>query len=535
MKKRSSSAGSHIGKPTQKGATRRGVIHGAAAAGVIAGVPLAAKHAFGMGNKPAIQKKPNILFVLPDQHRHDAIGAAGNSMITTPTMDRLVKEGTLFSKCWAQSPVCRPARASLITGRYPHQHGIATNSMPPFDAGWPTMMKNLQAVGYETASFGKTHYDASDEEAGGAEAPPREMNKDVRKTYPYLRSLGLDHVMEEGGQWYPAMKGFSSSYTDYLRENGLLEAYRKSVLNVWTDTGDQWEPFITPYGQEHDVTSFVARATVDWLDKRDKSKPFFAYYAPIKPHVPLAADPVWAAYYENRPVPQGPRNKAEEVNPVWAAYIKRRYGNSHPEKLTPQAIDRAKRIYYAMISLVDQNVGNILSALERQGELDNTWVLWSSDHGEMMGDHLLMGKSVFYHAAVGVPGIIRPPKNTPKVQRVDAPVEVVDLTSTILDIAGAPPLAQAQGHSLLPVMNGASVKNPVAFSEISNLKGDPYFVAVSDGHYRYTVDQKTRTPCELFDLKNDPDEVDNLVNDKGYEKLGLQMQGDFIEPHMKKA
>jgi arylsulfatase A-like enzyme len=522
---------SGIGKT---GSTRRSVLHGAAAAGVAASFSSLPGCAVGAEKMPPA-KRPNILFVFSDQHRHDAVGAAGNPFIATPTLDRLAREGTLFSRLWVQSPVCRPSRASAITGRYPHQHGIATNSAPPFDPKWPTMMKNLRAAGYLTASYGKTHFGLSVDEQGGADAPPREYAHDSREDWPYIASFGYDYVGEEGGQWYPAMKGFSSPYTDYLRERGLLEAYRKSVLQVWTDTEDQWKPFVTPFKQQDDVTSFVARQVIDLINTRDTSKPFFITYAPIKPHVPLAGDPIWAAYYANRDVPGGPRDRAENVNPIWADWMKRRYRSSHSEILNEERITNAKRMYYAMVSLVDQKLGEIIDVLDKRGELDNTWIIYSSDHGEMMGDHFLMGKSVFYHAAVGVPAIIRAPGKVPKTRRVDTPVQQIDLPSTILDIAQASPLEGAQGHSLLPVIKGKAPKTTVAYSEISNKKGEPYFVAVTDGRYRYTVDYKTRTPCELFDLKEDPQEVNNLVDEPKHAGTIKEMQAELIEPHMKDA
>ena len=137
--------------------TRREVLRDAAVAGIAASLGRSAG-----GAEQATAPKPNILLVLPDQHRHDAIGAAGDPVVATPTLDRLAREGTHFTRMWCQGPSCRPARASLITARYPYQHGIVGPDAPANDPAWPTVMKRLQSAGYATATFGKTDYGFKD-------------------------------------------------------------------------------------------------------------------------------------------------------------------------------------------------------------------------------------------------------------------------------------------------------------------------------------------------------------------------------------
>ncbi len=185
-----------------------------------------------------------------------------------------------------------------------------------------------------------------------------------------------------------------------------------------------------------------------------------------------------------------------------------------------------------MVSLIDQKLGEIIALLEKQGELDNTWIVYSSDHGDMLGDHLVMGKFVFQFPSVGVPGIIRPPKAKPKIGVVSEPVGSFDLNPTMLDIAGLPALPNTLARSLLPLMEGKAGRG-VVFSEVSDDDDDiPAFVAVSDGKERLTLDARNRAPVEFCDLVNDPDEGDNLVKDPARQKRISDMRNDLILPFL---
>jgi arylsulfatase A-like enzyme len=508
--------------PGKKGATRRQIIKSAAFAGVAATVAPSLGRAAAQSSK-----KPNILFVFSDQHRHDAIGAAGDPVIATPNIDRMAREGTLFKTMWCQSPVCRPSRASVLTGHYPHRTKIISNFDPDFDPSWPTFTRNLQAAGYETAVMGKTHFLLP---TGDLSKPgPITGVKDVSTTYDYVKSFGYDFVREDAGQWYPAMDGFISPYTDFLRAHHMLEVYQKQIREHWITDDNQYMGFVNDYPQEFDVTSFVAREVIDWLEQRDTSRPFFVSYAPIKPHPPYAADPIWAAYYAGKKMPMGHPARATAPNEAWDKYLEKKY-KSPGNVLTPEQAEESKRMYYAMISLIDQKVGEIMAVLEKRGELDNTWIIYSSDHGDSMGDHAFQGKSNFYHGVVGVPGIVRPPKAVMPGQVITAPVEAIDLSVTMLDIAGAAPL-DVPGRSLMPAISKGQEVSQLAFSEIAGGKGT-LFVAVRDGRYRYTVEHNSGTPCELFDLQEDPLETTNLVNDPGHAARVKKMQSDFIAPHM---
>ena len=173
------------------------------------------------------------------------------------------------------------------------------------------------------------------------------------------------------------------------------------------------------------------------------------------------------------------------------------------------------RQYYAMISLIDECLGQLISQLDAQGMLDNTWIIYSSDHGEMLGDHGLMAKFNFYRSSVQVPLIIHPAGGCAPLAS-DALAAVVDIGPTLLDVAGAQPLKEVQGRSLLPVISQNDSGRAVLFSEIQKQSREaqaPTFRAVRNHRYRLTLETKTGTPCELFDLIEDPDELQNRVSD----------------------
>ena len=216
---------------------------------------------------------------------------------------------------------------------------------------------------------------------------------------------------------------------------------------------------------------------------------------------------------------------------MWGNMLDMQYDHSQSHLLTDAYVLAGARQYYGMISLIDQRIGDIIRAVEERGWAGNTWYIYSADHGEMMGDHNFMAKQLFYHSSVQVPSIIRPPKGM-EGKVVDGITESIDLTASILDIAGAEPVIQSRARSLLPFLEGNGLSREVGFSAIQRGEGekDYYYIMASTDRYRLTIETKTDTNCELFDLQNDPDEMDNLVNDTAYRGIIDDIRKDYIEP-----
>jgi len=478
-------------------------------------------------------KKPNIILLFSDQHRHDAMGCAGNNVIQTPHLDKMASGGVRFSRAYCQSPVCQPARASLATGLYVPQHGIWSNFRANFNPEWPTMMKQLQKAGYRTAEVGKTHFYSTSRKDVKQTADGPEI--DLRDFTDFVRSFGFDYVLEEFDRYAHAFPDIRmiSPYSEHLRSKGLLEKYQEQIRSIWRLTPNHWDGVTSVLPQEDDLTSFIADQSIDWLRNYRDDAPFFLQVGIVAPHVPLMADPVWAEYYKDTAIPPGPRQAPELPNEVWAEYLETNlFQHSHSDKLTDEYVLRGARQYYGMVSLIDQRIGDIVQLVEDLGISDNTWFIYSSDHGEMLGDHNLMAKMNFYKSSVNVPAIIKPPFAM-ESKVVDGIVETIDLTGTILDLAGADPIEESLARSLVPHVHGEGDTREVGFSAIRQNSGrESRFVMAATEKYRLTYEHTTDTPCELFDLEEDPDELNNLVNDVSYSKIITEIVEGHIKPHL---
>ena len=455
-----------------------------------------------------MNKNPNIVFIFADQHRHDALGCAGNGLIETPNLDRLAARGTRYKNAWCQSPICQPSRAALITGKYPSTLGVLRNFGPDMDPEWPTFMKQLQSAGYATANVGKTHYYAK-----GLVEP--DSTVDMREMSPQIAKFGFDHVVEEFDRYVHAMDGVTTPYTEYLRREGVFEPYRDQIKAIWRLTEQHWDGVTSPLSKEQDLTSFLTREAQSWIAAQSPDQPFFLQLSYVQPHVPLMGDPDWAAYYADLDIPRGAGVAEFDNEAIWADYLSWCGHHAQSHRLSDEYVLRGARQYYAMISLIDECVGRIVKQLEDAGQLENTMIVYSSDHGEMLGDHGLMAKFNFFRSSVQVPLIIVPPGGASQ-KTSDALVELVDIGPTILDTAGVEPLVEVDGRSILAHESGREY----LFSEIqkqSRKEQPPTFRAVRDARFRCTVETTTNTVCELFDLEEDPHELKNLIRDSSYQ------------------
>jgi arylsulfatase A-like enzyme len=442
--------------------------------------------------------KPNILFIFADQHRHNIMGCAGHPLIKTPHLDAIASEGVRFTKTWCQSPICQPSRASVITGRYPHELDVISNT-GGFNPEWPTVMKQLQGVGYETATIGKTHYHESYQ-------PPKDGGDiDMRSNEGFVKSFGWDYVMEEYDKYLHTASRLSTPYTEHLAKHGMLDAYRKQIKSAFRLTPEHWRGQTSVLPQEFDLTSFLADEANQWLRQRSKDKPFMLKLAFVQPHVPLISDPVWAKYYADAAIDVPALDPAEASNEHWQQYLSVLAKHSQSQMMDPDFVTAGIRQYFGMVSLVDQKIGEVLATLEALGQLDNTWIIYTSDHGEMLGDHKLWAKMNFYHGSVQVPLIIRPPGGAPQ-RTEDALVELTDVTATLADIGGAESPAGSHGESLLAAVTEPFAGREYLYSQIGNYAG------VRNSSHRLTMNIKNGAPCELFNMVDDPDEMVNLVN-----------------------
>jgi arylsulfatase A-like enzyme len=465
------------------------------------------------------QDRPNIVFLMSDEHRADAMGCAGNHAVHTPNLDRLAARGVRFARTYCQGPLCQPSRASLMTGQYVHQHRQTWNDLE-MNPAWPTMMRQLQRAGYYTAKFGKAHLTRS------GYTPESKLD--------WSRSFGFDHILEEYDRSVHVRPGVMTPFMAYLKGLNLLETYQSEIPSSRSPgvrRTDMYKGFVSKIPQEHNPAAFLAGRAIEFLRAYKRDKPLYLEVSFVDPHPPLIDDSRWAAQYEGAKVPLAPFDPPPQPNNAWGNYLRRWIQATGTATLTPEAVARATRHYYGKISLVDQKIGDIVNAIHDLGLGDNTWIFYTADHGDMMGDHKLMYKNVFYQGSVQVPNIVQPPGGMTG-RTVEGPVESIDITATVLDAAGVE-LPSAKGRSLMPFTKGQGVAREVAHSELAGLnnKGN-FLVMAATARYRYTYDWENKLACELFDLEKDPGESHNLVEEPGSAGIRNDMHKDYLLPFM---
>jgi len=451
-------------------------------------------------------RAPNVVLIMADQHRADLLGCAGHPAVQTPNLDRLAAEGVRFSRTTCQGPLCMPARASFASERYVRDHGVYSN-WAELAPETPTYLHALRAAGYHTVQLGKAHLYRDSMDPG----------VHVDELAPRLEQLGFAEVLETGDKFDLSQP---NRYTDHLRDRGLLDAYSQYITDR-SYQGEQetgvgatkrvpmWEATPSPLPLESYIDAWHGDLAVRWIEERDTDQPFFAFVGFPGPHDPWDAPRAAVDRYRDVdvPLPRSTRRPSTDGTDNYAKLLRAFLHLADSDTMTDDAIVGMRRAYCADVSVIDDAVGRIVAALDARDLLDDTWLIYTSDHGEMAGDHGLMSKCVLYEPSVRVPLIIRPPGGA-AARVVGDLVEHVDVPATVRAVAGAPDIPESAGRSLLGYLSGA---DPVARSmTVSENWG---FAAFETERYRLVVDEDAVTPCRLFDLQDDPAEDHDLVAD----------------------
>ena len=462
--------------------------------------------------------RPNILLLCTDQQRYDALGAQGNDQIATPNLDRLAAQGARFDQCYVQNPVCAPSRASLMTSRYVHAHGLWANgvSLPDTER---MFSRDLADAGYDCGLVGKLHLAAC---FGG---------RDERRHDDGFRVFRWAHD--------PSHQSPSNQYHRWLEQHHR---------HLYTQATDPASP-VTFGGlpTEAHLTRWIADETIAFLTEA-RDQPFLCVANFFDPHHPFEAPPEYLERYDAAVLAEPVTTPGElDTKPeIYTEASKRSYAGAAKgyAEYTTDGLQQAKAAYYAMVSFVDDEVGRILAVLDEQGLADDTIVVFTSDHGEMLGDHQLMLKGpMMFDCAVRVPLIVRWPGVIDAGAVRDELVQWIDLAPTFLDAAGVPPMPGQQGASLLPLLSGEVVADGTGFrdwalSEHRN-SSHPYDPAVHTTmlrHDRWKVVVHHGAPAtsrdrtgELYDLDADPNELANLWDDPAYAAVRLSMQERLLD------
>jgi choline-sulfatase len=434
-------------------------------------------------------RAPNILFILTDQQRADALGSVSPWM-RTPALDRLAREGVLFRCCITQSPGCIPARVSLMTGLYAHNTGVWKGrrfTLPPTARTW---VRRIREAGYRTSMIGKTHLHPQD--------------GDIRDERSLVHAWGFDDVVEIAGPRASA-RG-RSDLTEEWERVGLLEAFRADLEERTGENRDLVRP--SPLGLEHHYDSFVGRKAVEQIRAYEGDRPWLCWVGFGGPHEPWDAPDRYFTLYDadELPAPLPAIRSVSASRPRGALLDERLSADAaRLERLTEPDLAAIRANYAGKVSLIDRWVGEMLSTLEDRGDLDRTVVLFASDHGEMNGDHGLFHKSCFLQPAVAVPLVVRMPGGAAGGVVNDDPVELIDVGPTLVEVAGAS-LDYAQwGRSLLPVIRGDARR--VRELAVSEQRGE---IALVERRWKVALNQEGAAYL-VTDLENDPEEHENLA------------------------
>jgi len=416
--------------------------------------------------------RPNVVLLFTDQQRYDTIAALGYDYAITPNMDRLVREGCAFTHACTTNPVCIPARHNLLTGLYARHTGMATNTSAVIPREIPRLPQILADNGYHCEVVGKMHFRPARNHHGFHRMQlMEELFKNVGDDdfAMYLRSVGLGHVRNIHG----------------IR-NLLYVQPQRSLLP-----------------EEHHGTTWVGERAADCI-RRNANRPFFLWAGWIAPHPPFAVPDNLADLYKGAALPE-PTPLEENPNPRLAHA---RLSNDYDD---PAKTRRCRELYMAAITHVDKAIGRVLAALEETGQLDNTLVILTSDHGEMLGDNGAWGKSLPNDPSLRVPLILRYPKRLkPGTVRSDF-ADVTDLMPTILDVCGIdyPGDYDLPGESLLIPEGCGTRDRTVHYAENGSGRGRWVSLRGQRYKYNYWFDGGRE---ELYDLEADPHEVNNLLH-----------------------
>ncbi|MGH1506118.1 MAG: sulfatase family protein [Acidimicrobiales bacterium] len=507
-------------------------------------------------------RRPNILVVITDQQRADHAGFAGNDVVRTPHLDALAARGTVFDNAWVANPVCMPNRSTLMTGRMPTAHGVVFNDRS-LEWGANTFVRAFRSAGWRTALIGKSHLqhgmsrnavfpvgehpaatdawpdgwdNVEDAERYHADLPP-----DPDDFYGFDRiELSIDHGAVISGhhlQWALDKGGrFEDLVVPYSPES---PAARRSE--------HYWQVFQPAYGPELHSTTFVTERTIDFIEEaHGQGEPWLAWASFPDPHHPMTPPGDWFDRHDpadmevpasiDDPLDHAPRylRHIQGVDPNTTRSWVGMCGAGNPD-IVRSAIAGT----YGAIEMIDDGVGQIMATIERLGATDDTIVVFTSDHGDMMGEHgLLLKGFMHYRGTLQVPLVITDPQRPAGAS--SSLVGSIDLAQTLLDLGGLEGHVGMQGHSLVPLLDDPTetVRDsllieddaPSGLAKLARLpaKTRTLIAEDSDGGVRKYTRHSTGED-QLFDLTADPTEVDELGHrDRGARGEMLERLADAL-------
>lgn len=475
--------------------------------------------------------RPNILFITCDQWRGDSIGAT-NSIVRTPNVDALAREGVTFRRHYAGSAPCAPARACLYTGLYQMTNRVCSNGTP-LDARHDTIARAARRAGYDPVLFGYT-----------------DVSPDPRDHHPDDPTMTSYEGVLPGFSVRVKLADHRKPWLSWLKARGHDVSMGAPAIHIPPGTAGTLTDAAPVYSNDETETAFMAGEFIRWLGEQDAHVPWFAHVSMIRPHPPFAVPAPYNTMYDPDEGPAFARahtlDQDAAIHPFHAAALQATLRKSFVPGLEGRVADftdaefrLVRAIYRGLISEVDDQLGRMWRALEAAGMWDNTVIVFTSDHGELMGDHFTLGKGGFFDGSYHIPLVVRDPRRKASHgQVVDRFTEAVDVFPTLLDAMGIGAGAHLDGRSLVPFLNDAE---PATWRDAAHWEHDFRSIATgrAEQHFGRASTELNlavvRTerhkyvhfggglPPALFDLANDPAETCNCAADPAYTGVRLEM------------
>ena len=472
----------------------------------------------------APEKPLNVLWIMCDQLRWDYLSCTGHRTLKTPHIDALAQRGVRFDRAYVQSPICGPSRMSSYTGRYTRSHGATWNGFP-LRVGEPTLGDHLRDLGVRPALVGKTHMvpDLPGMKRLGIDPDsPTGIRARECGFEPWERDDGLHpYGHRDGGQ----------DYDDYLRSHGFegdnpWESWANSGADAEGNLQNGWllqhsdKPARVP--EEHSETAYMTNRAMAFMEDAGPG-PWLCHLSYIKPHWPYVVPDPYASMYGPADMQDPVRSKAERESdhPVYAAYQKSRICQSFSRDKVREAVVPA---YMGLVKQIDDHLGRLFAWMDEKGLSENTMIVFTSDHGDYLGDHWMGEKDLFHDCSVRVPLIIADPRAEADGTRgtvCQELVEAIDLAPTFVETFGGEALPHIlEGRDLTPLLHGAPVEwRDYAISEydyatrearqiLGNAEHQARLIMICDKRWKYVHAEGFRPM--LFDLQEDPDELNDL-------------------------
>lgn len=477
--------------------------------------------------------RPHLVWIMCDQLRWDALGFTGNSVVSTPNLDRLAEMGTVFEQAYVQSPVCVTSRACMLTGRYLQNLNMA-NGCPVLDPWEVTVPQILQEAGYATGLFGKLHLTPQ-------QYTRDELGRDrpVTDAEPFMEAAGFRTPMPEAPEHrnygFQQTVGFEDAlwgeYLDWLDDQDTdLARDVRQWRQEGEDTGvfERPEPEF-PLGDVGTVnipadlhpSSFIARHAVEFFHRHHSDQPCFMHVSFVDPHHPWDPPAEIAAHYPPEEIPLPGR---ESCPLQWPPSLSERASDS--SGMSDEQTRTVIAFYYAMIETIDRAVGQVVRAIEETGEVENTIFVFTADHGELLGDYGLWRKgSYHFDCMIRMPCFLSAPGRLPGGRRVEGLIESVDIAPTLLSLVGLEPYAGMQGHDMAEALReGEAIGRDRIYCEMYTALWGPYVacwtVRTETAKLNYYPQDEVG---HLFDLEEDPEEIHDLWSSPEHRDLRDRM------------